>query len=137
MARYVVSTDGYVGSVGAAWAFVATAPLRRETRSGALPPDVPPHLAEWRAVHEALSWAEEHLDRGDHVELHTDSALVAKGLASRRPQVSGEAGELRAACRQALARLAKEGIRVRVSRVRREENEDADALAREAAGTRA
>lgn len=134
MARYQVNTDGYVGSAGAAWAFVATAPMHRRARSGTLPRDVPPHLAEWHAVHAALAWAEAHLERGDEVQLHTDSALVAKGLAKRRPHVGGEAGELRAECRQALSRLAEAGIRVRVSRVRREENADADALARETAG---
>lgn len=132
MASYVLNTDAYVGDSGAAWAFIAACVTGDEAHSGAIPRG-PSHLAEWRAAHEALVWAEAHLGRGDELELRTDSALVAKGLGGRRPHVSGEAGELRAACRQALARLAGAGVEVRVSRVRREENAAADALARGAA----
>jgi ribonuclease HI len=129
----LVATDGYVGEDGraAAWAFVVSG-ARQAREAGALPGG-PSHLAEWTAVSRALAWAEARLDAGDELELRTDSALVAKGLASRRPEMSGEAAELRAACRQALARLAGRGVRARVVRVRREENEEADAEARRAA----
>lgn len=132
--RVRVSTDGYVAQDGrAGWAFVAhTEEGATDTRSAALA-DTPSHLAEWIAVTHALAWAEETLLPEDTLELHTDSALVHKGLASRRPEMSGEAGALRAACRQALARLAARGVRTKVFRVRREENEEADALARAAA----
>jgi ribonuclease HI len=134
--RVVIMTDGFVAADGAAgWAFVA----RTEhsaidvTRSGALPPATASHLAEWVAVEAALGWAESALDEGDEIELRTDSAIVAKGLASRRPALHGDAAELRAACRQALARLGAAGIKARVVRVRREENAEADAAARAAA----
>lgn len=135
--RYVVHTDGYVASDGrAAWAFVARGEDVDVRQAGALA-QVGAHHAEWVAVSRALAWAEgAGLARGDTIELRTDSALVEKGLASRRPEMSGEAGALRAACRQALARLGQAGVRTRVVRVRREENEEADALAREAADTR-
>ena len=129
MRRVIVSTDGYVGSEGAAWAFVAG----DITRSGVLAPTAPSHVAEWAAVSAALAWAEATLEAGDSIELRTDSALVAKGLASRRPAISGEAAETRAACRQALARLAASGVQAKVVRVRREENSEADAAARGAA----
>lgn len=81
----------------------------------------------------ALEWASEHLEAPQSLEIRTDAALVAKGLASRRPEMHGEAATLRAACRQTLARLAQRGVRAKVVRVPREENEEADALAREAA----
>jgi hypothetical protein len=79
---------------------------------------------------EALAWAEATLAEGDALELRTDSALVAKGLASRRPAMSGEAAEARAACRQALARLGQRGVKARVQRIGREENVEADGQAR-------
>lgn len=131
--RVLVSTDGYLGADGlAGWAFVAVWDEGRIEQAGALP-SATSHLAEWTAVSRALAWAEGHLERGAQLELRTDSALVAKGLASRRPEMSGEAAALRAACRQALARLAQGGVKARVVRVRREENEEADGLARRAA----
>ncbi|MEA3198929.1 MAG: Reverse transcriptase-like [Thermoplasmata archaeon] len=129
----VVWTDGYVGEVGAGWAFVAQP--GGVVRRGALPA-CPSHEAEWRAVREALSWAEAALAPGDALELRTDSALVAKGLASRRPAMSGEAAEARAACRQALARLGQRGVKARVQRIGREENVEADGQARLGAGQR-
>ncbi|HET6405564.1 MAG TPA: hypothetical protein VFH78_13040 [Candidatus Thermoplasmatota archaeon] len=133
MARAVVSTDGYVAHDGrAGWAFVARVEAHAARDSGSLA-GVRSHLAEWVAVSRALAWAEATLARGDALELRTDSALVAKGLASRRPEMSGEAGALRAACRQALARLAANGVPAKVVRVPREENDEADALARAAA----
>lgn len=131
MSRLVVSTDGHVGEAGAAWAFVAEGEDEPITRAGLLE-GPPSHLAEWRAALEALRFVEDRLNRGDELELRTDSALVAKGLASRRPAMSGEAAEARAECRQRLARLAKAGVRIRVLRVRREENAVADSLARQA-----
>lgn len=136
MTAYEISTDGYRSAEGvAAWAFVATTPDgARHAESGRLDGDATSHLAEWVAVHEALAWAERALDEGDVALLRTDSALVAKGLASRRPSMSGEAAERRAACRQALARLGQRGIRVRVARVGRETNVEADGEARRAAG---
>lgn len=137
MARYRISTDGYRAEEGArvavGWAFVAERDGERFVGSGALP-DVASHVAEWVAVSEALAWAEERLVEGDTLLVRTDSALVAKGLASRRPEMSGEAAERRAACRQALARLAQRGIKAKVERVGRSENADADAAARQAAG---
>src|SRR5438067_10024777 len=129
-------TDGYVGESGvAAWAFVARAAAGGLdiTHSGTLPARTPSHMAEWAAASAALAWCEATLERGDSIELRTDSALVAKGLASRRPALSGEAAETRAACRQTLARLAAAGVRAKVVRVRREENAEADAAARAAA----
>lgn len=127
MTEHVVSTDGYVGAQGAGWAFVAWP--EGVVRRGALPA-CPPHEAEWRAVCEALAWAEERLAPGDALELRTDSALVAKGLASRRPAMTGAAAEARASCRQALARLAERGVKARVLRVDRTENVEADGQAR-------
>jgi ribonuclease HI len=126
----VVSTDGYVGDEGAGWAFVARP--GDIVRRGALA-RCPSHEAEWRAMAEALAWAEAALAEGDELELRTDSALVAKGLASRRPAMSGVAAEARAACRQALARLAGRGVRAKVLRVDRSRNEEADGEARAAA----
>ncbi|HUR68857.1 MAG TPA: reverse transcriptase-like protein [Candidatus Thermoplasmatota archaeon] len=133
--RVLVSTDGFVADDGsAAWAFVAFADgVTTASRSGMLSRRTASHLAEWTAMRQALAWAEESLEEGE-LELRTDSALVAKGLASRRPEMSGEAAALRAECRQALARLAARGVTARVVRVRREENEAADGLARDAAG---
>lgn len=136
MARVELATDGYVGDGLAGWAFVAwDEDGERADGSGALP-ECPAHLAEWTAVQRALVWAEHALARGDALVLRTDSALVAKGLASRRPGMSGEAAQLRAACRQALARLGERGIRAKVERVDRGANERADALARDAAHRR-
>lgn len=132
----VIMTDGFVGEDGAGWAFVARGDGVAVTRAAALPPGTPSHLAEWAAVVAALAWAEAKVESGAEIELRTDSALVAKGLASRRPALHGEAAEVRAACRQALARLGAAGVRARVVRVRREENTEADAAAR-AAATRA
>jgi len=126
----VLSTDGYVGEDGAGWAFVARP--GDVVRRGALPA-CPSHVAEWRAMREALAWAEEALQPGDSLEIRTDSALVAKGLASRRPSMSGEAAEARAACRQVLARLAQRGVRAKVLRVDRSANVEADGQARGAA----
>ncbi len=136
MHRVVVTTDGYAGTYGVSWAFIATGPpgTQNVRESGTLSPNVPSHVAEWTAAKHALTWAESTLHRGDNLELRTDSALVAKGLASRRPEMSGEAAHLRAECRQALTRLANAGIHASVTRIRREENEDADTLAREALG---
>ena len=131
--RVVVATDGFVAQDGrAGWSFVAHGGGHDAREAGALA-GVESHLAEWIAVSRALEWAERSLQTGDALELRTDSALVAKGLASRRPEMSGEAGQRRAACRQALARLGSRGIRARVVRVAREENGEADALARAAA----
>lgn len=130
VATVVVWTDGYVGDGVAGWAFVARPPGL--VRAGPLAV-CPSHEAEWRAATEALAWAEQTLAPGDALELRTDSALVAKGLASRRPAMSGAAAEARAACRQALARLAQRGVRAKVSRVDRTDNAEADAAAREAA----
>ena len=133
--RYLVSTDGYRSAAGvAAWAFVVESEGLSEARSGRIEGDATSHLAEWVAVTEALAWIETHAESGTNVELQTDSALVDKGLASRRPEMSGEAGERRAAARQTLARLAQRGIRVRVQRVPRTENTEADQAARAAAG---
>jgi len=130
MVRVVVSTDGFVGADGqAGWAFVARGEGVDVARRGALGP-VPSHLAEWTAASQGLAWAEEALAPGDELVLRTDSALVAKGLASRRPHMSGEAAELRAACRQRLARLAERGVAAKVERVGREANEEADRLSR-------
>lgn len=124
-----VACDGYVGPDGrAGWAWVCDCGAKR---GGALPLRTASHLAEWRAASEALAHLKDHAP-GD-VVVQVDSALVAKGLASRTPAMSGEAAELRAACRQALARLAEQGVRVQVARVDREQNQAADALSREAA----
>lgn len=123
-----VCCDGYRAADGrAAWAFLCDDGARA---SGELPAGTRSHLAEWHAVARAL----DHLDRhgSGEVTLQVDAALVAKGLAARRPAMSGEAAELRAACRQALARLDAKGVRVRVARVEREANREADALARAA-----
>ena len=129
----LVSTDGFVSEDGhAGWAFIATRGDEHVEQAGALS-EATSHLAEWTAAARALAWAEETLIDGDALELRTDSALVEKGLASRRPEMSGEAATLRAACRQALARLVAAGITARVVRVRREENVEADAAARRAA----
>ena len=131
--RVLVSSDGFVAEDGSAgWAFVVRIDDAREEHAGAFDAPTTSHLAEWTAVTRALSWAEGALEHGDALELRVDSALVAKGLASRRPEMSGEAGAMRAACRQALARLAQRGIRSKVVRVRREENVEADAAARRA-----
>lgn len=132
MSTVVLSTDGYVGAGGAGWAVVAHTPDGAVRLWGRSAP-APSHLLEWRAATEALRWVEERLRPGDELVFRTDSALVAKGLASRRPAMSGMAAEARAECRQRIARLSSEGIRIRVQRVRREENWEADALAREAA----
>lgn len=130
MARVVVSTDGFVSEAGdASWAFVARGDGVDETRRGELG-RAPPHLAEWVAASRALAWAEASLAGGDELELRTDSALVAKGLARRKPAMSGEAAEIRAECRRALARLAERGVRARVVRVGRERNREADELSR-------
>lgn len=131
VARVVISTDGYVGAQGAGWAFVVHGEGHEAVERGSLP-DCPSHLAEWCAVERALAWAEGSLGRGDELELRTDSALVAKGLARRNPAMSGEAAIKRAACRQALARLAGVGVRVRVVRVARSANAEADGEARSA-----
>lgn len=131
-----IATDGFVASDGAAgWAFVAHGEGLDVTRRGELSA-VPPHLAEWRAMLEALTWAEGAplLARGDELEIRTDSALIAKGLASRKPAMSGQAAESRAACRKVLARLAERGIRARVIRVPREANTEADLHSRRGAG---
>lgn len=129
----VVWSDGYVGEDGrAGWAFVARGDAIEVREAGALS-GVESHLAEWSAVSRALAWAEAALAPGHALELRVDSALVAKGLASRRPAISGEAGALRAECRRALARLGARGVPARVARVPREENGEADALARNAA----
>lgn len=129
----VVCSDGFVAEGGAAgWAFVARSERGIARASGPLRA-ASSHVAEWTAIVRALAWAEETLDTGDTLELRTDSALVAKGLAARRPEMSGEAAVMRAGCRQALARLGARGIKTRVVRVRREENAEADTLARDAA----
>jgi ribonuclease HI len=131
--RVLASTDGVVCTDGrAGWAFIAEWDGGRIERAGALV-DATSHLAEWTAISCALAWAETFLEEGATPEIYTDSALVAKGMASRRPAMTGEAAALRASCRQALARLAMRGITGRVVRVRREENAAADALARAAA----
>jgi ribonuclease HI len=130
VARVVASTDGFVGADGqAGWAFVARGEGVDVAQRGELGP-VPPHVAEWVAASEALAWAERTLTPGDELVLRTDSALVAKGLAARKPAMSGEAAELRAACRQRLARLAERGVKAKVERVPRETNEEADRLSR-------
>ncbi|HVL49403.1 MAG TPA: hypothetical protein VM889_12655 [Candidatus Thermoplasmatota archaeon] len=127
-----IATDGYVGPDGlGGWAFVVDRPEGRLVESGALA-GVASHLAEWIAIERALLWAEAEAPPGE-LALQTDSALVAKGLAARRPEISGEAGEIRARCRQALARLAARGVRVAVARVAREANAEADRAARAAA----
>jgi len=131
VAVVTVWTDGYADAQGAGWAFVARGD-REARRSGALPP-CPSHVAEWTATARALAWAEEALADGDELRLRTDSALVAKGLSSRRPRMSGEAAEMRAEARRVLARLGERGVRAKVARVPREENAEADGLAREAA----
>lgn len=129
----VVHTDGFVAEDGrAGWAFVAEG---RAHDAGSLE-RVASHLAEWTAMSRALAWAERTLEQGETLELRTDSALVAKGLASRRPEMSGEAATLRAECRKTLARLAQRGVKAKVVRVKREDNAEADALARAAAGDR-
>lgn len=133
MTRLVIATDGYVASDGhGGWAFIVQGESVHHQESGALH-DAPSHLAEWIAVQRALEWASAHAASGDHIDLRTDSALVAKGLASRRPSMSGEASERRAACRIALAALAGRGIRTRVQRVPRHLNAAADEAARRAA----
>lgn len=129
MARVVVSTDGYVGVDGAGWAFVVHGEGHETVERGSLP-ECPSHLAEWCAVERALEWCERALEDGDELELRTDSALVAKGLARRNPAMSGEAALKRAACRQAISRLASLGIRVQVVRVARAANAEADGEAR-------
>ena len=132
MAVVTVWTDGYADADGAGWAFVARGGDVDVRRAGALAA-CPSHLAEWAATLRGLAWAEEALAEGDELLLRTDSALVAKGLASRRPRMTGEAAEMRAEARRALARLGERGVRARVERVPREENAEADGLAREAA----
>lgn len=128
----VVHVDGYVAADGiGAWAVVVDG---RPTLSGRVLGE-PIHLVEWRAVAAALAWLELSAPPGD-VRIVTDSALVERGLASRRPEIHGEAGEIRAASRQALARLAARGIRVRIERVPREANREADEAARGAAERR-
>lgn len=129
VARVVISTDGYVGADGAGWAFVVHGEGHHVVERGVLP-DCPSHYAEWVAVERALGWSERALGGGDELELRTDSALVAKGLARRRPAMSGEAAAKRAACRQALARLALSGVKVNVVRVARTANAEADGEAR-------
>lgn len=129
--RLVIHTDGYADASAAGWAFVASGDITHRD-SGALPPS-PSHLAEWIAVARALAWVESVGGPGDDVLLETDSALVEKGLASRRPAMSGEAAQLRADARKALARLGARGVKVRIERVPREKNQAADALARDAA----
>jgi ribonuclease HI len=133
MVVVLVYSDGYVGGDGrGGWAFVARGEGVEAREAGALV-GASSHLAEWTAVARALAWCEEHLQPPQTLELRTDASLVEKGLASRRPQMSGEAAALRAGCRQALARLAERGVPARVVRVPRAENEEADAAAREAA----
>lgn len=131
MARVTLWTDGYADATAAGWAFVASGD-RAHHEAGTLPPSLS-HVTEWTAVLRALQWAERHLDDGDELELRTDSALVAKGLASRRPRMTGEAAEMRAESRRLLARLGERRIRARVARVPREENAEADGMARRAA----
>lgn len=132
MANFVISTDAHVGDDGdSGWAFVAHGDGLSLHENGPLPKG-PSHLAEWRAMAEALRWAMDALAAGDELDLHTDSALVAKGLAARKPAMSGEAAELRAHCRMTLARLGEAGIRVRVRRIQRSANAEADQLARQA-----
>jgi ribonuclease HI len=129
VARVVISTDGYVGTDGAGWAFVVHGEGHEAVERGVLP-DCPSHLAEWCAVERALAWARAALAAGDDLELRTDSALVAKGLARRSPAMSGEAAVKRAGCRQTIAALAREGVKVRVVRVARAANAEADGEAR-------
>lgn len=129
--RVTVWTDGYADADGAGWAFVARG-AREAQASGALPP-TPSHLAEWTAALRALAWAEATLEAGEELHVRTDSALVAKGLASRRPRMTGDAAEMRAEARRILARLGERGVRANVQRVPREENAEADGLARAAA----
>lgn len=129
VARVVISTDGYVGPTGAGWAFVVHGEGHETVERGSLP-DCPSHLAEWCAVEQALAWCERALASGDDLELRTDSALVAKGLARRSPAMGGEAAVKRAACRQAIARLAGAGVKVKVLRVARAANAEADGEAR-------
>lgn len=133
VARVVISTDGYVGALGAGWAFVVHGDGHEAVQRGELP-DCPSHLAEWTAVERALAWSRATLRHGDEVELRTDSALVAKGLARRTPAMAGEAAVKRAACRKALARLAEIGVQVRVVRVPRALNAEADGEARRVGG---
>lgn len=133
--RIVVNTDGYADAGAAGWAFVARGGALDHAEGGALPVS-PSHVAEWAAVAHALAWALDALQAGDELVLRTDSALVAKGLASRRPAMSGEAAELRAECRRMLARLAENGVRAKVERVGREANAEADALAHESSRQR-
>lgn len=121
-----VASDGHVSADGrAAWAWVCGCGA---SAAAALPRATASHVAEWRGAAEALAHLRGH-GPGEAV-LQTDSALVAKGLAARTPAMRGEAGELRAACRQLLARLAEAGLSVQVVRVDREVNAAADALAR-------
>ena len=128
MALVVISTDAYVGPDGVAgWAFVSSNGAQER---GALPLGTASHLAEWQATARALAWALQNVHAPDTVELRTDSALVAKGLASRRPAMHGEAAVLRAECRRALAALGQVGVRARVERVPREQNAAADELSR-------
>jgi ribonuclease HI len=124
-----IACDGYVGQgrAGAAWVCDCGAQGME-----ALAASTASHVAEWRACALALAHLRGHAP-GD-VALRTDSALVAKGLAARRPEMRGEAGELRARCRQELARLAERGVRVRVERVPRAANLAADALSRRGKG---
>lgn len=127
-----ISTDGRVDDEGeGTWAFVAKAPGRKATGRGTRRPCAS-HVAEWLAVEAALSWVDRHLAKGDSFTLRTDSALVAKGLASRLPAMSGEAAEIRAAARRKLASLAKRGITAEIVRVGREENREADRASRNA-----
>lgn len=133
--RVVVWTDGYVGAEGAGWGFLARRGDETVAERGPLPACTS-HEAEWTAALRALAWALDALEEGDELELRTDSALVAKGLASRRPEMSGAAGEMRARARQTLAALAERGVRSRVVRVARTENLEADGLAREGAAQR-
>lgn len=123
-----LACDGYVDKDGrAAWAFVCD---DGAAQAGLLPLRTASHLAEWQAAEHGLAHLAAHAP--GEVVLQVDSALVAKGLAARRPEMSGEAAELRARCRQRLAALAARGVRVQVQRVPREENQAADALARRA-----
>jgi ribonuclease HI len=121
-----VASDGYVGPSGeAAWAWVCSCGAEG---AGKLPDRTASHLAEWLAAQAALEHLAVHAP--GHAALQVDSALVAKGLAARRPEMSGEAAEVRAECRRTLARLAEAGLQVQVERVDREANAQADALAR-------
>lgn len=132
MQELSVAFDAFVGADGAAgWAFVVAG---GHEDFGALPRGTASHLAEWEAAWRAISWLTDHVEGPARVALRTDSALVAKGLASRRPAMHGEAATIRAECRKALARLGERGVRVAVARVPREENAAADALSRRGAG---